>query len=432
MKKILCILLVFPLFMNGQGWQKTYGDSSAIDIGYSAKQTTDGGYIVTGWTDYYTTGQWGYYDIYLLKTDINGVEQWLQTYGGIGDEEGYIVQQTNDGGYIISGRTMSFGNGDEDLYLIKTDANGDSLWTQTFGGLEKERGWSIKQTSDGGYIICGGTNSFGNGDKDVYLIKIDESGSEEWVKTFGGADLDESYSVCQTSDRGYVVTGNSRSFGANGIYLIKTDSIGTEQWSNTFGGTILDLGASVQQTFDGGYIICGSTSYTATGNRDVFIIKTNGNGIEQWSKTFGGTDHDYGNSIEQTLDGGYVITGVTFSPGNLARDIYVIKTNSFGDSLWTLKIGGSGNDEGNSVHQTSDGGYIVCATVFTGSGFNASLIKIDSNGNITSTFNIPTPNSNRKIESIVDVLGRETQPKSNTPFIEVYDDGSIEKKLIIE
>ena len=160
MKKILFILLLtIPFLVNGQGWQQTYGDSLAIDIGYSAQQTNDGGYIVTGWTNSYSSGSWGYYDVYLLKTDIYGVEQWNQTYGGIQHDEGYSVLQTNDGGYIICGWTLSFGSGDEDLYLIKTDAYGDSLWTQTFGGVDSERGWSIQQTTDGGYIICGNTKS---------------------------------------------------------------------------------------------------------------------------------------------------------------------------------------------------------------------------------------------------------------------------------
>ena len=432
MKNILYILLILPFFVNGQGWQQTYGASLAIDIGYSAQQTTDGGYIVTGWTNSYSSGPFGHYDVYLLKTDINGVEQWNQTYGGIQHDEGYSVLQTNDGGYIICGWTLSFGSGDEDLYLIKTDAYGDSLWTETFGGVDSERGWSIQQTTDGGYIICGETKSFGNGNNDVYLVKIDANGTEEWVKTFGGTSGDVGYSVQQTSDGGYVIAGMTMSFGNSGVYLIKTDSIGTEQWFQTYGGTSSDKGFSVQQTTDGGYIICGTTFSTDSGNRDVYIIKTDGNGTEQWSQTFGGTDSDYGNSIEQTLDGGYIIVGVTFSSGFLAKGIYFIKTDSFGDSLWTLTLGVSGNDEGNTVQQTSDGGYIICATVFTFQGFNACLIKTDGNGNITSTVNIPALNPNRKIESTVDILGRKTNPKSNTPYIEIYDDGTVEKKLIVE
>jgi hypothetical protein len=432
MKKILFILLLtIPFLVNGQGWQQTYGDSLAIDIGYSALQTNDGGYIVTGWTNSYSSGTWGYYDVYLLKTDIYGVEQWNQTYGGIQHDEGYSVLQTNDGGYIICGWTLSFGSGDEDLYLIKTDAYGDSLWTQTFGGVDSERGWSIQQTTDGGYIICGNTKSYGNGDNDVYLVKTDGNGQEEWVKTFGGTNTDESYAVCQTNDGGYIITGHTRSFGNSGVYLIKTDSIGTEQWFQTY-GTYFDKGFSVQQTTDGGYIICGTTFSTSSGNRDVYIIKTDGNGTEQWSQAFGGTESDYGNSIEQTLDGGYVIVGVTVSPGNLARDIYLIKTDSIGDSLWTLTLGGIGNDEGNTVQQTPDGGYIICATVFTGNGYNACLIKTDGNGNITSTFNISTPNPNRKIEETIDLLGKQTKPQTNIPFIKIYDDGTVEKRIIID
>jgi hypothetical protein len=306
---------------------------------------------------------------------------WEQTFGGGDDDVGYSVQQTTDGGYIITGGTSSFGNGSSDVYLIKTDGSGTEQWTKTFGGTDHDYGFSVQQTTDGGYIITGRTGSFGNAD--VYLIKTDGSGTEQWTKTFGGTDYEEGWSVQQTTDGGYIITGQTESFG-NGyyaVYLIKTDGSGTEQWTKTFGGTDIDRGYSVQQTTDGGYIITGWTSSFGNGSSDVYLIKTDGSGTEQWTKTFGGTDNDNARSVQQTTDGGYIITGWTESFGNGYHDVYLIKT--------------------------------------------------DGNGNVTSTFNIPI-NPNRKLEKVVDILGKETKPKTNTPLIEIYNDGTVEKRIVIE
>jgi hypothetical protein len=427
MKKLLYILLILPFFMNGQGWEKTFSGSN-LEIDYSAQQTTDGGYIIAG-----TIG-FSSWDLYLIKTDANGIEQWNRTYGGPYIDWDCSVQQTSDGGYIICGITNSFGNGDFDIWLIKTNSSGDSLWSKTFGGADHDLGYSVQQTTDGGYIIVGNTESYGNGDTDVWLIKTDSSGDSIWSKTFGGADDDLGYSVQQTIDGGYIITGSTWSFsnGDNNLYIIKTDDNGDSLWTKTFGEQYEDLGYSIQQTTDAGYIVAGITVSSFIGGHDLYIIKTDENGDSLWTKTFGGADYDLGYSVQQTIDGGYIIAGSTESYGNGGFDVWLIKTDSSGDSLWTKTFGGAHNDKGYSVQQTIDGGYIICGSTNSFKIGYIYLIKTDGNGNITSTFNIPTPNPNRKIESIVDILGRETKPKSNTPFIEIYDDGSVEKKLILE
>ena len=382
MKKLLLILLCLPMIGFGQGWQQTYEGfgGTSIQMGRSVQQTTDGGYIITGFS-FDTTGRY----IYLIKTDGNGIEQWSKTFGEV-ESYGLSVQQTADGGYIITGYTYSFGNGDYDVYLIKTDGNGDSLWTKTFGGTGNDYGWSVQQTADGGYIITGSA-SFGNGGRDVYLIKTDGNGIEQWTKTFGGTDSDEGHSVQQTTDGGYIIGGMTESFGNGGrdVYLIKTDGNGIEQWSKTFGGANFDEGFSVQQTTDGGYIIAGYFEEIFE-EPDVYLIKTDGNGIEQWSHKIG-------------------------------------RTLGFGIDV---------SDEGWSVQQTTDGGYIITGfTMGITSGYDVYLIKTDGNGNVTSTFKIPI-NPNRKLQKTVDILGKETKPKTNTPLIEIYDDGTVEKRIVIE
>ena len=434
MKNILItLILTIPILGFAQGFQSTFGGDS-LDIGNSVQQTTDGGYIITGSTGSYGNGD---SDVYLLKTDANGDSLWAKTFGGVNEDFGSSLELTLDGGYIIVGRT-TYGNLDKDVYLIKTDANGDSLWTKTYGGSSVDFGLFVVQTSDGGYIITGTTESFGNGGRDIYLIKTDANGDSLWTKTFGGSVFDVGNCVQQTTDGGYIIMGGTDSFG-NGdrdAYLIKTDGNGVEQWNQTFGGTAYDVGNSVQQTTDGGYIITGRTGSYGPGDKDVYLIKTDGNGDSLWTKTFGGSAFDLGTSVKQTPDGGYIISGGTNSFGNGERDVYLIKTDGNGTELWNKTFGGSSVDIANSLQLTSDGGYIIIGfTEYPGNGDrDLLLIKTDGNGNITSIFDFPTPtpNPNRKLERIVDLLGREIKPQPNTLFIEIYDDGTITKKIVVE
>jgi len=286
---------------------------------------------------------------------------WTKTYGGNNEEEGYGVYQTSDGGYILTGETYSYSAGQADVYLVKTNIDGDTLWTKHYGGIQIDYGYSVKETIDGGYIVTGFTSSFGLGGYNFYLIKTDNNGDTLWTKTYGGQDNDYAYEVHQTLDNGFIIVGETVSYG-NGsqVLLVKTDVSGDTLWTKTYGGSGNEQGYSVKQTTDGGYIITGGTTSYGYGNTDVWLIKTNSNGDTLWTKTFGGTMGDFGRSVQLTNDNGFIIAGYTNSLGPETYDYYLVKTNANGDTLWTHTYGNPYvNDYGRSVHQTDDDGYII-------------------------------------------------------------------------
>ena len=363
---LLGLFLVSTAFAVEPGdtlWTRTYG-GTGTDEGYSLQQTTDGGYIVAGKTNSFGAGG---YDMYAVKTDANGDTIWTRTYGGSADpprfgESAKTVQQTTDGGYILTGHTRSFGAGAPDVYLVKTDANGDTLWTRAYGGSAEDRGRSGQQTTDGGYIVAGWTTSFGAGSYDVWLLKTDANGDTLWTRAYGGTNADYSHSVQQTTDGGYIVAGYTTSFGAGNydFWLLKTDANGDTLWARTYGGGQMELGLCVQQTTDGGYIVTGLTESFGHGLEDLYLVKTDPNGDTLWTRAYGLGYADRGWSVDQTTDGGYIIVGFTRSfSGGSTTDCYIVRTDANGDSLWTRHYGGTGEEWGYSVEQTADGSYIV-------------------------------------------------------------------------
>jgi hypothetical protein len=284
---LFLIIILFSLLISGCTpketppsqpivWQKTFG-GNGDDGAYSIQQTNDGGYIVVGYTSSFGVENW---DIYVIKLDANGNKVWEKTFGGSGWDDAYSIQQTDDGGYIVAGVTYSFGTGGYDVYIIKLDANGNKLWETTYGGSIDDYAFSIQQTTDGGYIVAGYTNSFGAGKSDIYIIKLDSKGNKIWQKIYGGSEDDVASSIQQTTDRGFVVAGYTESFGAGrrDVYVIKLDAYGNKIWEKTFGGSDWDCAYSIQQTSDGGYIVAGETNSFGAGDYNVYVIKFDENG----------------------------------------------------------------------------------------------------------------------------------------------------------
>ena len=427
MKHTLLLLFFLPCIAFGQGdtlWTKTFGGSGS-DYGSSVQQTTDGGYIITGKFGLVPPVNGESSEVMLIKTNSQGATLWTKTYGG--GIYAASVQQTTDGGYIITGTTSS----PRDVWLLKTDSQGNSLWSKNFGGNYPEYGRSVQQTTDGGYIIAGESD-------DVYLIKTDSMGNSLWTKHFGGNNSDGGRSVQQTTDGGYIITGSTASFG-NGqsdAWLIRANSQGDTLWTKTFGGSGSDYGRSVQQTTDGGYIITGATASFGNGQSDVWLIRANSQGDTLWTKTFGGSERDYGRSVQQTTDGGYIITGAT-GIDTLVYDLWLLKTDSMGNSLWTKHFGGNNSDVGRSVQQTTDGGYII--TGYTGLVYDniigsgdVWLIKTDGQGILSTSFTNPDLSKDRKLEKVVDLLGRPSLPVPNQILLYKYSDGSVEKRIQLD
>lgn len=308
-------------------WSKTI---EGVGGGYSVQQTDDEGYIIAAVTD-------------LVKTDSNGDLQWHKTLSN----PVYTVDLTSDGGYIVAGNPM---------YLAKTDSNGNIQWQKTYDEADL---WSVQPTFSGGYIITAEIFSFAN-DSDVYIVKTDVNGEQEWNVTFGGTESDYGYYGIETVDGGYIITGETLSFGTNGysdIFLIKIDNNGVIQWNKTYGGTSYDSALCVQQTDDGGFIITGSID-PYNKKSYVRLIKTDDNGTLQWDKYYAGTRDAMGNYVQQTTDGGYLIVGIDGTP-NDRQELFLIKTDNMGNQKWTERLSGKGLAGGNSIEPTEDGNYLV-------------------------------------------------------------------------
>jgi hypothetical protein len=392
-------------------WQNTIGGSD-IDQLFSLKKTTDGGYILGGKSKSGISGDksensQGNEDFWIVKVDSLGTIQWQNTIGGSGSDIQNVVLQTADGGYLLGGISNSNISGDKtenclggmDIWIVKTDATGNIVWQNTIGGSAFEDLYenTIIQTTDGGYLV-GATSGSGisgdktentNGANDYWIIKLNASGNIQWQNSIGGINSDDLLAICQTTDGGFMLGGESKSnisgdktennidvaMLTHDYWIVKTDSAGIIQWQNTIGGSEYDVLRDLQQTADGGYILGGTSLSNISGDKtencfgdeDYWIVKTDAAGDILWQNTIGGTNYDYCRCILQTADGGFLVGGDSFSyvsgekteSTNGSNDFWIVKLNSTGSILWQNSIGGSNADVLCDAHQTSDLGYIL-------------------------------------------------------------------------
>jgi hypothetical protein len=310
----------------------------------------------------------------LLKIDDCGNEMWSKQYAG---SEARFVQQTSDNGYIVVGEK------EEDIWLLKMDSNGDTVWTRRYGGETPDYGYCVRETPDSGYVVVGlkDTKTLYPPKGIVWLIKTDSNGDSLWTRAYGEQDGESvAYSLCLTDDGGYAISGATKTADSRELWLIKTDSLGDSLWARSYCSTLYG-GYCVQQTFDGGYIVVGD-AHDPT--QDVLLLKVDALGDTQWTKTYGTEGHDIGYWVEPISDGSYVICGMK-DGGPFEEDIWLLKTDSVGDTLWTKVFGGEYRDYGHSVCLTPDYGYLIAGVKDYGSFDNDIdsdmwLIRTDSLG----------------------------------------------------
>jgi hypothetical protein len=423
MKKLIFTLALFitTLCLNAQytppsiQWQKCLGGTND-DFAYSIRQCFDGCFIVAGYSKSNDGdilnhhGTTSYNDAWVIKLDTSGNILWQRSLGGSLADAAFSIQQTADTGFIVGGLTTSsdgdvtFNYGGTDYWIVKLDTSGNIQWQKCLGGTATDKAYSIKQTKDRGYIVAGTTNS-NNGDVsgnhstvtgyDYWVVKLDTSGNIQWQKCLGGSQWDEAYSIQETNDSGYIVTGYTQSndgdvTGNNGYYsqydywVVKLNNLGNIQWQKCLGGTQSDWALSIKQTFDGNYIVAGlsdSNDSDVTGHHgnsyfdDFWIVKLDTSGNILWQRSYGGTQSENAYDIQQTNDSGFVICGIASSNNGdvtglhgIYCDVWVVKIDSAGNLQWQKTLGGSKIDYGESIQQIKDNGYILAGYTLSNDG----------------------------------------------------------------
>ncbi|MFX1536782.1 MAG: hypothetical protein ACFFDI_21400 [Promethearchaeota archaeon] len=393
---VLILLPLISIMVEERVWAQIY-ENDVFDRAFAVIQTRDGGFALAGSTESYTYGVEA--DFWLVKTDANGVAQWNQSYGGPGRELASTAIQTRDGGFALAGNTGSYGAGEYDFWLVKTDANGVAQWNQSYGGPGRELASTAIQTRDGGFALAGNTNDTSRywwyKTLDFWLVKTDTNGTMLWNQTYGNSKTEECYSIIQTADGGFALTGYTESYGARGqdYWLVKTDANGVAQWNQTYGGTGEEVASTVIQTADGGFALAGITESYGAGEHDFWLVKTDANGRVQWNQTYGNTGDDWCTDTIQTADGGFVLVGsmqqlLPYGGGNT----WLVKTDAHGITQWTQSFRSPYWDRIYVVVQTHDGGFALAGETTQGQGgSNFRLWKIDPRSSLSDTLEITTP-----------------------------------------
>jgi hypothetical protein len=378
---LLFIFGMLPLVNDAQTitFQQIY-QGNVDRSGRDVIQTSDGGYLLAAMTENSIPGD---SDMYIIKTNPYGDTLWTKTYGGNKPEYPYSALELGNGDYFILGYTDSYGAGDYDLWLLRINSTGTVLWSKTYGDTGDDQGKEIIPTSDGNYLLAGRSNGPGTADYDGLLIKIDPAGNELWKKFLGGTGYETIRSVAECSDGGFAFTGQTTTWGSgNGdIWLAKTNSTGDLTWSKTFGGTNIDDGNGLVVNSDGSIVLTAETNSFGSGLMDVQVLKTDDQGNQVWNKFYGGTNKDVSKTIVKTTDGGYFVGCISRSFGWINPEMWLLKLDASGDLMWSRNYGSWDHEHCHSAKQTSDGGYIALGhTKSYGPFVKIMLVKLDQFG----------------------------------------------------
>ncbi len=374
--KVLLYRVFFVLVLAGAAfpqtilWNHTYG-GDAYDEADAVQMTTDGGFIAAGYTQSFGLGRFG--NAYLIKTNADGDTIWTRMFGSDGMDVFADLIATPDSGYIAVGLTDT-PNDFENIYVVKVDNNGSTVFEKNFGGPQKDVGLSIAPASDGGFVITGGTKSVSLGEEDLFLFKIDAAGDSLWFKSYGTAGNDPGYGINSTPDGGFIVSGL---YNWSDAWLLKTDADGDTVWTKTFGGADYDEANFPIQTADHGYIFCGSTGSMGAGDLDAYVVKTDSAGNLIWQKTYGGSGYDEGRKIVSKPGGGYMILANTDSQISGEFNYFIVSANENGDTVWTKKIGTTGGeDRAYDILNISQSEYIIAGSTFDAVNLGEAALTI--------------------------------------------------------
>lgn len=351
----------------------------------SVRQTADGGYILAGFTTLPSGNVNGNRELWVLKLDPDGNKVWDKTFGGALSDVASSIRQTADGGYIVAGRIVlpNGADGNSDMWLLKLDSNGNKEWDRTFGGDSADGASSVLQTSDGGYILLGTIWYVGNNyNNDIKVLKLDSNGGVVWEKIYGGTSYDQPFSVKQTSDGGYIIAGGTYNSKHN-ILLLKIDANGNQEWIKTGSSSpdVIAAATSVQQTADGGYAVAGCVGCLT---EKAWLMKLDANSNELWTKAIHAAGiYSYIYSMELTTDGGFITAGSTYTGYDVTNyDMWIVKLTETGDMAWSRTFGETKDDQAYSIQQTSDGGYIVAGYIYPANDSTHYLwvLKLDAAG----------------------------------------------------
>jgi hypothetical protein len=375
---IALLLATSVAYPQQTGWSRTYGGDNT-ESAACVRETTDGGYVILGKTYSFGAGE---DDIWLLKVNAEGDTVWTRTYGGEDYEYGACLQVTKDGGFVIVGSTGSFGAGGGDIWLLKTDQYGDTLWSKLYGGDLYEHGCYVSEIEDSGYLIVGGTSSFGAGIYDIWVIRTDAAGDTVWTRTHGGEEEDWCFSANKTSDGIYVILAQLYSFGY--YFLVRVYTDGEIE-------RLEEYPAWRARYVTGDYVLTGCDYKSGAEPPYLWISKSDWYGWEEWHTLYGGENWEEGYCIETTDDGCYIVTGEKDYIDDSGSDLWLLKINTWGDTLWTRTYSSRDINCGYFVQQTSDGGYIVLGeTKFLDNGsYDFWLIKTDANGDTLALIEEP-------------------------------------------